>query len=306
MRHYFAPMEGITDSIYRKLHHAHFGGVDRYYMPFLSPTQHRALTPRERRELPQADSVPFAAVPQLLTKHPGDFLWAAAVCRDLGYSEVNLNVGCPSGTVVAKGKGSGMLRNLDDLDAFLDAIFRDAPLPISVKTRIGMETPEEFPKILEIYNQYPICELTVHPRVRKAFYNGGVEMDVFRYAAENSTNKLCFNGDLCSLSDIIALSAQFPQVEAVMLGRGLIADPGMLAGGTTPGKLEQFHNALLDAYIITFGSERNAMFRMKENWSFWLSRFNDSEKLGKRLRKTTDAAEFRAITTEIFHALPWE
>ncbi len=306
MRHYFAPMEGITDSIYRKLHHAHFGGVDRYYMPFLSPTQHRALTPRERRELPQADSVPFAAVPQLLTKHPGDFLWAAAVCRDLGYSEVNLNVGCPSGTVVAKGKGSGMLRNLDDLDAFLDAIFRDAPLPISVKTRIGMETPEEFPKILEIYNQYPICELTVHPRVRKAFYNGGVEMDVFRYAAENSTNKLCFNGDLCSLSDIIALSAQFPQVEAVMLGRGLIADPGMLAGGTTPRKLEQFHNALLDAYIITFGSERNAMFRMKENWSFWLSHFNDNEKLGKRLRKTTDAAEFRAITTEIFHALPWE
>ncbi len=306
MRYYFAPMEGITDSTYRKLHHAHFGGVDRYYMPFLSPTQHRTLTPRESRELPQADSVPFAAVPQILTKHPEDFLWAASVCRDLGYDEVNLNIGCPSGTVVAKGKGSGMLRNLGDLDAFLEAIFKDAPLPISIKTRIGMENPEEFPRILEIYNRYPICELTVHPRVRKVFYNGSVEMDAFRYASQNSTNKLCFNGDLCSLAEIGTFSAQFPQIEAVMLGRGLIGDPGMLAGGTTPAKLEAFHNELLDAYIVTFGSERNAMFRMKENWGFWLTHFEGSEKLGKRLRKTTDAAEFRTVTTEIFRTLPWK
>ncbi len=307
MRYYFAPMEGITDSIYRRLHHACFGGVDRYYMPFLSPTQHRFLTPRESRELPPAGSVPFAAVPQILTKHAEDFLWAASVCRELGYDEVNLNLGCPSGTVVAKGKGSGMLRDLDALDAFLEEIFQTSPLPISVKTRIGMESAEEFPKILEIYNRYPIRELTIHPRVRKVFYNGDVEMDAFRYALQNSTNKLCFNGNLNSLSDISAFSAEFPQIDAVMLGRGLIGDPGMLLpGGTTVQALEAFHNALLDAYIETFGSARNAMFRMKENWSFLLAHFADSEKLGKRLRKTTDVGEFRAITTEIFHTLQWK
>ena len=109
MRYYFAPMEGLTDSIYRRLHHKYFPGVDRYYMPFISPTIHRSLTHREDRELPLADSVPFTAVPQILTKVPEDFLWAAQVCRDRGYEEVNLNVGCPSGTVVSKGKGSGML-----------------------------------------------------------------------------------------------------------------------------------------------------------------------------------------------------
>ena len=112
MRYYFAPMEGLTDSIYRRLHHKYFPGVDRYYMPFLSPTIHRSLTHKEDRELPLADSVPFAAVPQVLTKVSDDFLWAASVCHDRGYDEVNLNIGCPSGTVVSKGKGSGMLRDI--------------------------------------------------------------------------------------------------------------------------------------------------------------------------------------------------
>ena len=305
MRYYFAPMEGITDSIYRRLHHAHFGGVDRYYMPFISPTQHRSLTPREARELPKADSTSFTAVPQILTKHAEDFLWAASVCRDLGYDEVNLNLGCPSGTVVAKGKGSGMLRDLDALDAFLEEIFSAPPLPISVKTRIGIESAEEFPKILEVYNRYPMKELTIHPRVRKVFYQGSVEMDAFRYAAKNSTNNLCFNGNFNIISDISSFSTEFPQIESVMLGRGLIGDPGMLIpGGTTAERLEVFHNELLAEYMVVFGSARNAMFRMKENWGFLLHRFEGSEKLGKRLRKTTDVDEFKSIAAEIFHTLP--
>ena len=170
MHYYFAPMEGLTDSIYRRLHHQYFPGVDRYYMPFLSPTIHRTLTHKEDRELPIADSVDFVAIPQVLTKVPEDFLWAAEQCRDRGYTEVNLNVGCPSGTVVSKGKGSGMLRNAQELDAFLDAVFEKCPISISVKTRLGLEDPEDFPALLEVFNRYPITELTVHPRVRKDFY----------------------------------------------------------------------------------------------------------------------------------------
>ena len=186
MRYYFAPMEGITDSVYRLLHHRFFPGVDSYYMPFLSPTVHRELTAREQRELPLADSVPFRAVPQLLTKVAEDFIWAAGQCRDRGYDAVNLNLGCPSGTVTAKGKGSGMLRQPDALDAFLDAVFSKTPVDISIKTRIGYEVAEEFPLLLEIFNQYPIKELTVHPRVRSAFYKGKPDMAAFHDAAEKS------------------------------------------------------------------------------------------------------------------------
>ena len=307
MRYYFAPMEGLTDSVYRRLHHQYFGGVDRYYMPFLSPTMHRTLSGKENRELPAADSVPFTAIPQVLTKVPDDFLWAAELCKDRGYQEVNLNLGCPSGTVVAKGKGSGMLADLPELDRFLEKVFASAPLPISIKTRLGLTAPAEFPAILEIFNRYPIAELTIHPRVRKQFYQGDVWIDMFRYALQESKNPLCYNGDLWCRQDCDRLAAEFPQVEAIMLGRGLVADPGMLLpGGTDVGILEQFHDALLEEYLVLFGGSRNAMFRLKENWSFLLPRFEDSEKLAKRLRKTTDLGEYRAIAAEIFHTLTWK
>ena len=305
MRYYFAPMEGITDSIYRRLHHKYFGGVDRYYMPFLSPTIHRQLTHKEDRELPYADTERFVAVPQILTKVADDFLWAAQVCADRGYDEVNLNVGCPSGTVVSKGKGSGMLRDVNALDAFLAEIFAKTPLPISVKTRLGLENPEDFVAILDVFNQYPMKELTIHPRTRKQFYDGELYMDMFQYALENSKNPLCFNGDLRTNTDILKLSEQFPQIEAVMIGRGLIADPGMLAeGGTTRQALQAFTEELTESYIVAFGGARNAMFRMKENWSFLRHRFANSDRLWKQLRKTTDLSEYRAITREIFQTLP--
>ena len=304
MRYYFAPMEGITDAPYRKVHHRFFPGLDSYYMPFISPTMHRSLTNRESRDLPPADSVPFRAVPQILTKVPEDFLWAAQVCAQRGYDEVNLNVGCPSGTVVSKGKGSGMLADPVKLDEFLGNVFEKSPVPVSVKTRLGVTDVEEFPKILEVFNQYPIKELTIHPRVRKQFYKGGVDMDMFRYALENSKNSLCYNGNLRTLSEVRAFETAFPQVEAVMIGRGLVGNPAMFRPDTSAETIRAFHDCLLETYIETFGSARNAIFRMKENWHCMIYLFEDSEKLWKKLRKTTDIAEYRAITAEIFATLP--
>ena len=303
MRYYFAPMEGLTDSIYRRVHHAHFSGVDAYYMPFISPTVHRCLTNREAREVPFADTVPFRAVPQLMTKVADDFLWASQECKDRGYDEVNLNVGCPSGTVVAKKKGAGMLEDPENLNRFLDSIFASSPLPISVKTRLGLTDPQEFHRILEIYNQYPMKELTVHPRVRKQFYDGDVDMEMFRYALNNSKNPVCFNGNLRNLSEVKAFEQAFPQVEAVMIGRGLIGNPAMLEPGGE-GKLEAFHDALLETYIVEFGGARNAMFRMKENWRHMIWMFDGNEKLWKKLRKCTDVNEYRSIVRTIFETLP--
>ena len=303
MRYYFAPMEGLTDSIYRRIHHKHFSGVDAYYMPFISPTVHRNLTNREAREVPFADTVPFRAVPQLMTKVAEDFLWAAQECKDRGYDEVNLNVGCPSGTVVAKKKGSGMLEDPENLERFLDGIFASSPLPISLKTRLGLTDAQEFVRILEIYNQYPIKELTVHPRVRKQFYDGDVDMEMFQYTLENSKNPLCFNGNLRNLSEVKAFEQAYPQIEAVMIGRGLIGNPAMLEPGGQK-KLEAFHDELLETYIVEFGGARNAMFRMKENWRHMICMFDGHEKLWKKLRKCTDVNEYRGIVREIFHSLP--
>ena len=304
MRYYFAPMEGVTDSIYRETHHKYFGGIDRYYMPFLSPTMHQTLTHKESRELPMADSVSFTAVPQILTKVADDFLWAAQVCHDRGYQEVNLNVGCPSGTVVSKGKGSGMLADIYALDEFLEAIYARAVLPVSLKTRIGVNDSENWKKILEIYRDYPVKELTVHPRIRKAFYKGDCDMEAFAQAVENSPFPVCYNGNINSIADAEKIATRFPSVESVMIGRGLVADPGMLCGGTDRQTLKDFLNELSDTYCVVFESKRNAIYRMKDNWHYLISLFECSEKLWKEMRKSTDYDRFMAIANEIIHTLP--
>ena len=300
MKYYFAPMEGLTDRIYRDIHARFFPGLDRYYTPFFSPTMHHSLTNKEARELPMAVETPVCTIPQILTKSAEDFLWMANLCAERGYTEVNLNAGCPSGTVTAKGKGAGMLANTEELDHFLEQVFTSSPLPVSVKTRIGVQASEEWPAILEVYNRYPIKELTVHSRVRKAFYAGTVEEDCFRYAVEHSKNPLCYNGDLNTKEDIDRVQKDYPEVEAVMIGRGLIARPDMLSTDKADSqKLIAFYDALLEAYLIAFGGSRNAMFRLKEHWHYLLPCFADSEKLGKKLRKTTDLQEYRTISREI-------
>ena len=300
MKYYFAPLEGLTDRIYRDLHHRYFPGLDRYYTPFFSPTMHHSLTNKEARELPLADQTPICTIPQILTKSAEDFLWMVKLCADRGYTEVNLNAGCPSGTVTAKGKGAGMLASPELLDQFLEQIFSATPLPVSVKTRIGVQSPDEWPAILEIYNRYPIKELTVHSRVRKAFYTGTVEEDCFRYAAAHSKNPLCYNGDLTCREDILRIQKDYTQVDAVMIGRGLIARPDMLANSKADSQtLIDFYEELLQAYLVAFGGSRNAMFRLKEHWHYLLPCFEDSEKLGKKLRKTTDIQEYRTISREI-------
>ena len=304
MRYYYAPMDGITDATFRRLHAKYFPGVDRYFMPFLSPTIHRTLTHREARELPRADSVDFVAVPQLLGKNVEDMLWAIGACADQGYDEVNINLGCPSGTVVSKGKGSGMLSDIFALDAFLDAIYAKAVLPVSLKTRIGVNDSENWEKILEIYRDYPVKELTVHPRIRKAFYKGDCDMAAFARAVEGSPFPVCYNGNVTSIADAESIAARFPAVESVMIGRGLVADPGMLAGGTQRETLKAFLNELSDTYCRVFESKRNAIYRMKDNWHYLIGLFEGSEKLWKEMRKSTDYDRFMAIANEIIETLP--
>ena len=304
MRYYYAPMEGITDATFRRLHHKYFPGVDKYFMPFISPTIHRTLTHREARELPRADSVDFDAVPQLLGKNVEDMLWAIGVCADLGYDEVNINLGCPSGTVVSKGKGSGMLSDLDALDSFLEAIYAKAVLPVSLKTRIGVNDSENWERILEIYRRYPVKELTVHPRIRKAFYKGDCDLTAFARSVDNSPFPVCYNGNVYSLADAEAIAARFPTVESVMIGRGLVADPGMLTGSTDRQTLKAFLSELSDTYCIVFESKRNAIYRMKDNWHYLISLFEGSDKLWKEMRKSTDYDRFMAIANEIITTLP--
>ena len=303
-----APLEGITTLWYRRAHWKRFGGAVRYYTPFLSPTREHCFTKRELREVAPEGNAGLPLVPQLLTRSAEDFLWAASALGDMGYREVNLNLGCPSGTVCAKGKGAGFLAAPEELDRFLSEVFARCPVAVSVKTRLGTEDPEEFDHLLEIFNQYPIARLILHPRVRRDQYRGWPRLEAFRLAAGRSRAPVCYNGDLCTAADGAAFQARFPQVETVMLGRGLTGDPALarkLAGGppASRAELESFTGELYEAYAQGYGSRHSAVPRMKELWSFLICLFRDGGKHGKAIRKAKSPAEYEDRAAAVFREL---
>lgn len=309
MRGYVAPMEGITTWLFRNLHHQMFGGADRYYMPFFSPVSEHLITAREWRELAPEHNEGVPVVPQVMTRRAEDFLWAVDRLTELGYGEINLNLGCPSGTVTAKGKGAGFLAHPEELDAFLNRVFSSEPKArISVKTRLGMQEPGEFERLLEIYNQYPIAELIIHPRVQKDFYKYPVRMEAFAALRTKSRSPVCYNGDLTTVEDCRAFANRFDDVEAVMLGRGVIADPALLRKlrGGAPARREElaaFTDALYRGYREAYGSDGPAAQRMKELWFYLLRLFADSERYAKRMRRLSSPREYETLAEGIFRDL---
>ena len=307
-RYDFAPLDGITKVVFRRVWAAHFGGADRYFIPFFSPTDQHILTDRDRRELDPANNGGLPLVPQVMTRCAPDFLWAAEVAADMGYTEVNLNLGCPSGTVTAKGKGAGFLAKPEELDRFFDQVFSKVRMPVSVKTRLGIQEPEEFARLLEIYNRYPIACLTIHARVQKEKYRGPVHLDAFAQALAESRNPVCYNGDLRTAAEVEALSQRFPSVEAVMIGRGAVADPALLRklrGGpaATKEELQAFTQDLYRAYQAFYGQVGTAAQRMREVWFYLIHLFENADRLNKKLRRFKNPGEYESVEAAIFRDL---
>lgn len=305
MKIYFAPLEGITGYVYRNAYHAFFTDADKYFMPFLAPHTKRSFNTREKNDLLPAHNEGMYAVPQVLTKSAEDFLMIAEELKAFGYREININAGCPSGTVVSKNRGAGLLADVSSLNAFLDGIFEKADIDVSVKTRIGMESSDEFRGILEVYNRYPIHELIIHPRVRADFYHNVPDWDIYEYALEHSKNPLVYNGDITDIETYQLFKERFPEEETIMLGRGVIANPGLIGelhGGKSMTKetLQRFHNKLLAGYQEEMSGDRNVLFKMKEIWAYMGQSFADADRCLKKIRKVNQLAEYRSIAAELF------
>ena len=308
MNYYAAPMEGLTDRIWRQAHQHWFGETGapaRYYAPFLTPPENRVLIKKKMAELEPAANPGVPVIPQLLAKDGELAAWMIGQLRQMGYTEVNLNFGCPSGTVTAKGKGSGMLRDPAKLDAFLDAVFTQAGGPVSVKTRVGVARAEEFGELLDVYNKYPICELTIHPRVMKQLYRGQADREVFAAHLAACKMPVCYNGDVTTPEDLRALEAQFPGLSGIMVGRGLIADPALFRrarGGPAAAKeeLRGYHDELYHSYTEAFGAATSAVNRMKAHWFYLIHLFEGADALEKALRKAREGWEYETVVNQIF------
>ena len=304
MQIYLAPMEGITTFVYRNAFAHYYGGIDKYFTPFLS---NKNLSYKEINEISPEHNKGFVVVPQILTNQAEVFVSIAAKLADYGYREVNLNLGCPSGTVVAKKRGAGFLSTPDSLDAFLEEIFNKCPLTISIKTRIGMESVDEWEKLLTVYGKYPLKELIVHPRLQKEFYEGTPHVETFRMAQGMLPMfPLCYNGDIVSKAAYDAVTSKLMPLENIMLGRGVLANPTlpMALKAQTPEavpnaedlkRFRAFHDEILEGYRELMSGDQPALFRMKELWTYMRKYLCLTDKQMKQIHKSKRIDEYWSI-----------
>ena len=309
-------MEEVTGYVFRNVYRELFGDIDKYFTPFLSPMEKKGFKNKDQKEVAPENNQGQFLVPQILTNQAVLFGQSVRVLYGQGYRECNLNLGCHSQTVVPKRKGSGFLADTEELDRFFDEFFSlldnygfSESVKISVKTRLGIADPEEFRKILAIYNRYPLSEIIIHPRVQKDFYRNQVNTDWFAYAQRESVHPLCYNGDIAAVSDYRKLTERFPTLDRLMIGRGLVRNPGLIAEITTGKKvtrseLSAYESLLYLGYVRAYGEERNAIFKMKEVWYYLGDLFEDASKELKQIKKSVTGEKYRAAVEALFAACP--
>jgi len=289
MNLYFAPLEGITGYIFRNTHFEMFGGCDAYYAPFITPVENEKLSIKSLRDITcERNNVNLKV--QVLTNKADAFMRFEKEIKLLGYDEVNLNFGCPSGTVVKKGRGAGFLRETELLDEFLTDVFNNTPLRISVKTRVGFWEPSEMEELLGIYNKYELTNLIIHPRTRQDYYNGNPRMDTFKKAYDNSKNKVCYNGNVLNKDDYKSISESYPELEGVMIGRGAITNPAIfreIRGGESlcRDELIEFSNLLSTRYFEVLKSDAYTLHKLKEVWLYMMKNYPEEKKILKAVKK---------------------
>ena len=303
MKYYLAPLEGITTYIYRRAYHQHFAPMDKYFTPFLVPHTKKGFSTKEKNDVMPEHSPGMNLVPQIMSNQADSFLHTVEKLKVYGYEEVNLNLGCPSKTVVSKGRGSGFLADPDGLDRFLDEIFKKCDVKISIKTRIGKDDPEEFARLLDIYNHD---------------------------AVEESKIPLCYNGDIFTPESYEEMKREFPQVDTFMLGRGILMNPALLDLirmrektdvkkttdiDVTEWKKEETSRKMQSAdrykkeihafleqikcdYLEVGMGEKNTLFKLKELWAYMGQNAPEAKKALKRIRKSQSMADYDSASRE--------
>ena len=298
-----APLEGITTHIYRTAYHKYYRDFDKYFTPFLAS---KRLSAKEANEIKPENNEGMNLVPQILSNNIETFLEIAAQIQDVGYETVNINLGCPSGTVVSRKRGAGQLSDTYALEKFLDAVFEKCPLKISVKTRVGMYDTCEWEDILAVYAKFPLEELIIHPRLREDYYKGKPRLETVRQAIdEKLPYPICYNGDITSVATCDDIMKEIPEIDCVMIGRGILKNPGLieeLSGDGKADRLEAFMGELADGYERQYGvgQDTNCLFKLKDVWNHLGLMYPDSDKQLKAIRKASTLSEYRIAVKRFF------
>ncbi|PKN37414.1 MAG: tRNA dihydrouridine synthase DusB [Deltaproteobacteria bacterium HGW-Deltaproteobacteria-2] len=307
---YLAPVQGITDRIYRNLFPVYFKGVDIAIAPFISASKKMKSMNNLLREFYPGQNTGIPTIPQIMSSQPDDFILLANALYDIGYGTVNWNIGCPFPMVVKKGRGAGMLCYPDRIASFLEKTMPAIKPKLSIKLRIGLKYPDEVLQLIPIFNQYPLDELIIHPRTALQMYEGNVDFDIFEQCLNLSKHRVVYNGDIDSLEKLEMLEKRFGSIERWMIGRGLIANPFLaekIKFNTEKPYDEKikimraFHDNLFDEYLKILSGPSHITNKMKEIWTYMGDFFENGKKIKKRIWKTHHRDNYIDVVNKIFN-----
>lgn len=304
-----APIRGVTDYIYRNAFQRHFGGIDYAISPFIVTSKGEKPKKNLLRDiLPENNEMP--TVPQLLGKDSAEFINYAAAITELGYSEINWNLGCPHKVVARRGRGSGLLPHPDQINEILKGIFENPDIKLSVKVRLGRESAEEIFSLIDVFNNYPLLNLTIHARTGIQMYDGVPDLETFEKIYKLFTTTVIYNGDLNSLEDYYRLSQRFEGVNNWMLGRGVLQNP-FLAEEIKSGesyinpdrrqKLYNFHKEIFEVNCERLSGQTQILGKMKEFWGYFICAFDSTKKQVKAIHKSRRLDEYSRAVENIFN-----
>ena len=302
-----APLRGFTDAVFRNAFQRHFQGVDEAVAPFVTSIKGRRIKPSHLQDLAPTDNRALPVVPQILSNSPDEFICLANTLIDLGYGEINWNLGCPYPMVAKKMRGSGLLPHPDIIDRMLDKTLHGLSGGLSIKTRLGRFSADEMDRLIPVFNRYPLTRVIVHPRTGVQMYAGDVDLKTFESCLTRISHPVVYNGDINDLDTFQALEDRFPSVSGWMVGRGLIANPflpEMIQRGARnishrKARFAKFHDDLIDGYSRRFSGHTHVLDRMKGFWLYFAAGLSDGSQILKRIRKTGSLDRYRQVVSAI-------
>lgn len=306
---YQAPLQGFTDFTFRNTFFEVFGGVDKYFIPYLSYGKGREIKKSSVREVFPESNTALPVVPQVLFSDEQELFDLVAIMVEYGYEEINLNLGCPYPMATNKGRGAAWLQKPEELNRTLTQLYKQGySANFSVKMRAGLTNDQEFRETFGILNQFPLTEIIFHPRTASQMYDGKPNPQLFAEALSLTNHPMVYNGDLFSEADFHELKTILPDQNTFMIGRGLLMDPSLplqLKGETWPAKelrkkMKEFHDQLLDAYSGRLQGHGHILMKMNQFWSYFSESFENPHKAMKLVKKSSNLLKYNAAVVEIF------
>ena len=304
-----SPLQGFTDFRFRNAINKYFGGIDTYYSPYIRLNGKLVIKPSYERDLLPENNIGLEVIPQIITNDADEFLFVAKYVKDLGYKELNWNLGCPYPMVTKSGMGSGLICNPEKINHILDKVHSESDIIVSMKMRLGYDTTEEILDVLPILDTYPIKNIAIHARIGKQLYKGGVHLDAFQQCIDNTKHKLYYNGDIKSVDKFREMQERFPTIEHWMIGRGLISDPflpSMIRQNTLEypkNKMElfhAFHDTLYGIYSESLSGSTHLLLKMYHLWEYFAVTFSNPHKVLKKIKKAQSIRNYELAVAEIF------